>query len=218
MPLSYDRTGFPVLELPDLGLAVQLLPVAKVQFERFLAEPVIEPTESQEPARFGDAWYERILEVWPRMRPIDATADNFEMAFLAGILPAEVDRFARWLGDDFDLPDIQTWRDFDEAVRDEPLDPGDLAALCSDENLSRPARAMIEAVARVRNPETWSQLMLLEGGLLEWIKQGPQSFGGFGRPRPEIQRLILNPQRDAPVRPIRHGRHRNFGFRLVRSI
>lgn len=218
MPLSYDRTGFPVLGLPALGRAVQLLPVAKVQFERFLAEPVFEPGESPEAGRYGDLWYEKILEVSPRLRPPDARAADYESLFLAGILPAETEKFARWLGDGFALPDVTTWRAIDDALREEPLHPDDVATLRSDSSLSRQARAMIDAIIRVRNPQTWGQLMLLEGGLLEWVRQGPQSFGGLGRPRPEFQKLILNPQRDAPVRPVREGRYRYFGFRLVRPV
>ncbi len=213
MPLSYDRTGFPVLALPALGLAVHLLPVAKAQFERFLAEPVFEP----ETGRYGDLWYEKILDVSPRIRPRDVRAADFESLFLAGILPAEIDRFVQWLGEGFELPDVKSWREIDGAIRDQPLHPDDVAMLRSDLSLNRQARALIEAIIRVRNPETWGQLMLLEGGLLEWVRQGPQAFGGLGRPRAEFQKLILNPQRDAPVRPVREGRYRYFGFRLVRS-
>jgi hypothetical protein len=216
MPLSYDRTGFPVLGLSGLGFSVQLLPVAKSQFERFLSEPVFEPGDSPEMGRYGDLWYEKILEVLPRVRPPDARAADLESLFLAGILPTEIDKFARWLGDGFELPDVKTWREIDEALRDEPLHPNDVAMLRSDSGLNHQARAIVDAIVRIRSPETWGQLMLLEGGLLEWVRQGLQTFGGLGRPRSEFQKLILNPQRDAPVRPVREGRFRYFGFRLVR--
>lgn len=218
MPLSYDRTGFPVLGLPGLAFAVQLLPVAKAQFERFLAEPVFEPGDSPEMGRYGDLWYEKILEVSPRVRPREARVADLESLFLAGILPAEVDKFARWLGDGFELPDVKTWREIDDALRDEPLHPNDMEMLRSDPSLNRLARDLVEAIVRIRKPETWGQLMLLEGGLLEWVRLGLQTFGGLGRPRSEFQKLILNPQRDAPVRPVREGRYRYFGFRLARRV
>jgi len=87
-----------------------------------------------------------------------------------------------------------------------------------DLGLHRQARAAIDAIIRLRDPATWGQLMMLEGGLLEWVRTGPQSFGGLGRPRPEFQKMIMNPQRDAPVRPVREGRYKYFGFRFVRPM
>jgi hypothetical protein len=207
-----------VLGVAGLDFAVHLLPVAKAQFERFLSEPVFEPGDSPETGRYGDIWYEKVLQVSPRTRPQDARAADLESLFLAGILPAEIGKFAQWLGDGFDLADMKTWRAIDEALCDEPLHPNDVATLRSDPSLNRQARAILDAILRIRNLETWGQLMLLDGGLLEWVRQGPQAFGGLGRPRAEFQKLILNPQRDAPVRPVREGRYRYFGFRLVRPV
>src|SRR5437773_9846541 len=81
MQWSCDRTGFPVLELPDLGIAAHLFPVAKVQFERFLAEPVMELAKSPEPARYGDVWYEQLLEVSPRVSIEEQPFCDFEGLF-----------------------------------------------------------------------------------------------------------------------------------------
>ena len=39
MQFSYDRIGFPLIVVPDVGIEMHLLPVTKVQFERFIAEP-----------------------------------------------------------------------------------------------------------------------------------------------------------------------------------
>ena len=83
-----DRTGFPVLELPAVRLAVHLLPVAKPQFERFLSDP----------GPYGDAWYEEILAVSPRIALTDPEPDPFESFFLSGIQPTEIAPFAKWLG------------------------------------------------------------------------------------------------------------------------
>src|SRR5205807_608912 len=108
MQWSLDRTGFPVLELPELRLAVHLLPVSKLQFERFLAEPVMEA------GLFGDSWYEAVVAVSPRLALREAQPTNYEAQFLGGILPAEAERFARWLGSGYDLPRVETWRQADE--------------------------------------------------------------------------------------------------------
>jgi hypothetical protein len=218
MPWSCDRTGFPVLELPALKLGVHLLPVAKAQFERFLAAPVRQPLGSPQAGLYGDVWYEKLLEVSPRVTPHAARITDVEAMFMAGVLPAEINRFAGWLGDGFDLPTTETWREVDAAIRDEPLSADEVAALRSDSALHRQARAAIDAIVRLRDPATWGQLMMLEGGLLEWVRTGPQTLGGLGRPQSDFQKMILNPQRDAPVRPVREGRYKYFGFRLVRPM
>ena len=218
MQWSSDRAGFPLLELPDLGVACHLFPVAKIQFERFLAEPVLEPAEAPQVARFGDAWYSEVLSVSPRVAVSQADPQHYESLFLGGILPGEVQRFAEWLGIGYDLPRTDTWRRIDQRLGAEALSEEQAEFLRTDERLSRPARAMIDWLLNSLQPDSWGRLGLFEGGLLEWVKTGPQAFGGLGRPRPEFQRMLLNPQRDRPVFPIRIGRFRYFGFRLVKPL
>lgn len=209
MQWSFDRTGFPVLELPDLRLAVHLLPVVKQQFERFLAEP----------GPFGDSWYEELLALSPRIPLAAPDPELFESLFLGGIHPNEIPPFARWLGQGFDLPTADAWRTVDRALATEPVADADASALRSDGNLSPAARHVLGWLIDHRKPQTWSELLLMRGGLLEWVKAGPTTFGAFGVPRPEFQALIVNPQRDPPVRPIDAAkRYRYFGFRLVRSM
>src|SRR5712692_8216258 len=101
MRLCCDRTGFPLLEWAETGLAMSLLPVTKVQFECFLAEP----------NEFGDKWYEEVLAVSPRVPWRQFDTGNRERLFLTGIQPNEALAFARWLGEDFDLPTEAEWRD-----------------------------------------------------------------------------------------------------------
>jgi hypothetical protein len=218
MQWSSDRTGFPVIELPELELAVHLFPVAKAQFERFLAEPSIEPAQPPQVARFGDSWYSEVLAVSPRVAVRSASLRLYESLFLGGILPDEVLRFAEWLGIGYDLPRAETWRRIDQTLFDAPLSQDDAEALKTDERLSRPARQLIKWWLDVREPRTWGQFGLLDGGMLEWVRISPQVFGGLGRPRAEFQKMLLNPQRDNPVRPIRMGRFRYFGFRLVKPL
>jgi hypothetical protein len=212
MQWSPDRTGYPVLELPELGLAAHLLPVSKRQFERFLAEPVLDG------GLFGDSWYESVLAVSPRVTLRDAQPENYEAQFLDAILPAETERFACWLGSGYDLPRVETWRQVDELLRRQSLDEIEVAALRSDERLCPSARELLDCWIGMRNPQTWAELGLFEGGLLEWVRISPRRFGGLGRPRQEFQRILINPQRDDPVKPIRAERLRSFGFRLVRPL
>jgi hypothetical protein len=218
MRWSSDRTGFPALELPEIDVAVGLFPIAKIQFERFLSEPVIEKAEPPQVARFGDRWYSEVLAVSPRMAVREADRQQYELLFMGGVLPSEVGRFAEWLGIGYDLPHTETWRRIDQVLFDRPFSQDDAAALRSDERLSHSARHLINWWLDVRQPETWGQMALLEGGLLEWVVTGSRAYGGLGRPRQEFQKMLLNPQRDNPVRPIRMGRFRYFGFRLVKPL
>lgn len=207
MRWSCDRTGFPVLELPEAKAAVHLWPVCKAQFERYLAEP----------AGPGDAWYEEVLAVSPRVSLRNADLESYESALLSGVQPAETQKFALWLGNGYNLPTVETWRVVDRALQSAPLDAVDAAALRESADLSRPAKQLLELVLKLA-PQTWSALSLMRGGVLEWVISGPKAFGGLGAPRPHFHSMIMNPQRDRPVQPLREGRHRYFGFRLVRPL
>lgn len=211
MQWSADRSGFPVIELPEIGLAAHLLPVSKRQIERFMAEP-------RTTAVYGDEWYESVLAVLPRVALCDASMDQYEALFLGGVLPEEAEPFARWLGTGYDLPRADSWRKLDEALNDEPLTVADAEALRNDERFARSARELLGWWLDHRQPQTWGELALLRGGLLEWVKDGVKDRGGLGRPRKEFRNILINPQRDAPARPIQNRRLAYFGFRLVRPL
>jgi hypothetical protein len=205
---SCDRTGFPVLELPQLGWAVHLLPVTKVQWERFLAEP----------GGFGDAWYEEVLQVSPRLSLSKANASNYEQLFMGGILPQEAESFGRWLGKDFQLPTSEVWRSIDQSLAEETITDEEADALCHAPVLHRNAQKLLDFLIRIHKPRSWADLALMRAGLLEWVRGGPKTFGGLGMPRYEFHPLLMNPQQHPPVKPLRVERLRYFGCRLVRPL
>lgn len=207
MHWSCERTGFPVLELPQVQVAVHLWPVCKAQFERYLAE-------ANGP---GDAWYEQLLVVSPRLALRHADPHTYEALLLAGVQPAEAQKFAQWLGAGYNLPAVDVWRSVDRFLLAQPFTAADAAALSADVNLHRSAKLLLNVLLQ-HAPQTWGQLALLRGGLLEWVSSGPKTFGGLGVPRPQFYSLIMNPQRDRPVTPLRDGRYKYFGFRLVRPL
>src|SRR5262245_28095289 len=151
MQWSSDRTGFPVLELPGQRLAVHLLPVVKQQFERFLADP----------GPFGDAWYEELLTVSPRIPLGETSPDLYEMLFLSGIQPGEIPPFAKWLGQGFEIPTADVWRGIDRALAAEPVQEVDAQSLRNDPNLAPAARRILGWVIDHRKPQTWDELLLL---------------------------------------------------------
>jgi hypothetical protein len=209
MRWSCDRTGYPLLELPELGLACGLWPVARVQAERWLAEP-------NGP---GDAWYEELLAVHERASWRQPDLTDYEGLFLTAVRPDEALAFAGWLGEGFDLPGLDTWRLLAQLLLAAPLTPEAFNGIAGDNRLHAAARGTLLALWHHARPTTWGELALLRGGLLEWVRGGPaQPFGGLGEPRPRFHRIIFNPQRDAPTRPPGGARSRCFGARLVRPL
>jgi hypothetical protein len=205
---SCDRTGFPVLELPQLGWAMHLLPIAKMQWERWLAEP----------DSLGDAWYDEVLQVSSRLGLPKANASNYEQLFMGGVLPEEAESFARWLGEDFQLPTSDIWRRIDKCLGEEAIEPEEMDALCNAPVLLRSAQKLLDFLIRIHKPRFWADLALMRGGLLEWVRGGPKTFGGLGAPRHEFHPLLMNPQQHPPVKPLKMERLRYFGCRLVRPL
>ena len=204
-----DRTGYPVLALREIGLAVHLLPVAKRQFECFLAEP----------GSYGDGWYESLLEVSPRLAVSAATPAAYEMLFASGLFPHEAQEFARWLGDGFELPRAEDWREIYQALDQERIEQANVDALLNDAGMRVAARTTLDWIVRNLRPQTWAEFALMRGGLLEWVRVEHGSFGAFGMPRNEFQVVIVNPGHDAPVRPVYESRRYGyFGFRLKRAL
>ncbi len=162
MQLSYDRTGFPLIAVPDLALAVQLLPVTKTQLERFIAEP----------NAFGDAWYEEILALNLRVSPRGFTAEQRERLFVTGLLPEEVLAFARWLGEGFDLPTVAEWRAIHKTIAAEPAPFRRLIEVLTQKG-SMLVRDLVQQVySQVRTVHLPSLLdiSLMQGGVVEWVR------------------------------------------------
>jgi hypothetical protein len=85
-------------------------------------------------------------------------------------------------------------------------------------SLHRCAQAIMRGLVRQLRPQVWSELALLRGGVVEWVREGC-GFGGLGAPRPGFYPNTWNPQRDGPVRPLSaEARLPYFGFRLVRRL
>lgn len=203
MQLYFDRMGFPFVRLDRLSLSVSLLPVTKVQFERFIAQP----------NSFGDAWYEEILQINPRLSWRRPDAGRREGLFITGVLQSEAIAYASWAGTGFDLPSLKEWRLIFQSMTRARLAKNSLRGL-EGEKVHPAARAIVELIVRQAQPRTWSELTLMEGGVIEWLRDGPV-FGGFGKPRPQFLPNVFNPLYDDPRVPLHDDRSPYFGFRLV---
>jgi len=203
MLLSCDRTGFPLITVPDLGVEMQLLPLTKLQVADWLATST----------PFGDAWYDTVLAINPDIPCSQCSAANRERLFLTGLLPAEVLVVAQWLGDGFDVPTVELWRALYDRLAMEVAPSWDSVVQLG----IGPARHVLAALAQHLQPTTLVELALLHGGLIEWVRHG-QSWVGLGAPRPQFYPNVFDPRVDV-VRPLRAGeRLAPFGMRLVRRI
>ena len=200
-----DRTGFPVVALPSLGFDVQLLPVTKVQFEMFMAEP----------NEFNDSWYSGVLDVNPRVSHLCATDENREQLFLTGILPAEADTFAKWLGSGWCLPTMDLWRRIRALLEVTICRP--CIERMQTETLAPAAAGILRCLIAMVAPRNMAQFSMMASGVLEWVRDG-ESYGGLGSPRLSFAKLFCDPSYGDPVRSLRPGmRLHSFGFRLVRA-
>jgi formylglycine-generating enzyme required for sulfatase activity len=204
MQLQFDQIGFPFVRIEGLGLSVTLLPTTKVQFERFIAEP----------NSFGDAWYEEILGINPRLSWRRPDSGPRERLFLTGVLPSEALAYASWAGIGLDLPSVEEWRAVFRYMTRTRLAGSSVQGLDS-ERVHPAARAIVELIMAEVQPKTWGELALMRGGLIEWVRED-EGFKGFGTPRPQFLPSVFNPERDEPLFPLQNERSRYFGFRLVR--
>lgn len=206
MQFSLDPTGFPLVRIPGADFEVQLLPVAKVQFERFLAEP----------NSYGDIWYEQVLAVHGRASYRSFSDEDRERIFLGGIWPQEAVAFARWLGPEYDLPTVAQWRQACQYLSREPAASFTVPAPAASARAG-PPEVLTRRLWEQLQPGRLLELSLMIGGLVEWVRHG-KAFCGLGAPRSEFYPSLYNPLADE-VHPLRlDQRLKYFGFRLVRRL
>lgn len=202
---SVDPSGYPLVFVEPLDAFVQLFPVAKPQFEKFLA--------SGWQGWLDDEWYEEILTLNPRAsyRTPDERAP--ERLFMTAVMPEEALAFARWMGRDYALLTAAEWRACYEwfGGRPAPPAPPELPG-----RLSRDARAIWDAAEGLwlepRRQSSLRELSLMTGGVLEWVVEQPGRYCGLGEPAgSKFQRKAGD-----PVRPVGRSRLRNLGFRLCK--
>ena len=211
MQLFCDQTGFLWLKLPELNIDVSLLPVTKPQFERFLAEPY-----TIKPEKFSNAWYQKVLDLNPRISWRQFSLHEREKIFLTGIQPDEALAYLRWLGNGFDLPTVGEWQEIDRLLAKQKI-PANIAELLNTVGASQVARRILIQLFKQLKPDTWGKLALLREGVLEWVRKSNnlQKFVGLGKPRWEFYKTLYDPQQKF-VEPLHHEGLRYFGFRPIR--
>jgi hypothetical protein len=201
MLLSLDKTNFPLLAVEAVGIEINLLPITKVQFAQFV----------EETGGANEQQYQEMVALNPAVSPNQFAIDERERLFVSGILPKEALAFARWLGQDFDLPTVKEWRAIYTALRRTSVPIRDELTTGMPEG---PAKSILEKLDTL-NPNSMLDVSLMRHGLVEWVKKG-KSYAGLGVPRPEFQGNLWDPMINE-IKPITlTDRVPYFGFRLVR--
>jgi hypothetical protein len=199
--ITTDRTNFPLVVVEDAAVEVHLLPITKVQFNGFVSAPAVMTKER----------YQEMLAANPSTTPEEFTGKNREQLFITGIRPEEAIAFARWLGEDFDLPTVKEWRNIMAALRREP--PPRRNSLL--DVVEGPARAILEKLEAQLHIRSMLDYSLMRGGLVEWVRHD-EALVGLGVPRPEFHPNLWEPLVDE-IKPIDiDERVPYFGCRLVR--
>jgi len=217
--LTVDKTGFPIIRLPELQFGICWLPITKMQFEHFLVDT----------GAFDNAWYQDKLQQYnPRSSAGNLSVANYWQAFMTGILPGEAQRYAEWMGDGADLPTAQEWKSALTTLAGWSASASFCAAVLALPDLNERARLLIQKIDQVLQQEA-SQLsdgpflcdqMVMRLGVFEILYENAQrlSYCCWGQPNRRFSGGVNNPLRDpAPNRfTDRNGiRMRTVGFRLI---
>jgi hypothetical protein len=196
-----DRSGYPLIFVEPLQSYVHLFPVAKAQFERFIA------AETQ--SGWGDEKYAEVLKLNPRASYRAADQTKYERLFVTAVRPDEVKSFSSWLGDGYELPDTQQWLTCYDWLEQQPLTsppPG----------LAEDALAIWQIVFARQSMRTFLDLSLMCDGVKEWVKVKGQTerHGGLGCPTRRFHTLSRDPRKLVTVTTT-EDRLQAYGFRLL---
>lgn len=205
MYLYFDRTGYPMVPLRNMGYLMHLFPVTKQQFAQCDA--------------LADS-FEEASQAISRAAPHAIDARLLESALMTGVLPSEVEQFSKWLSEGqehpFEVPTTHQWPDMFNQLMSEMVDELTLIDQCENDEV----RAFVQRVLNARSPISYMDLSLKCDGVVEWVLKGTH-WRGRGQPRYEFSRAAFgNPDRKeiTPVEGYRTRRSFFFGFRLIQPI
>ena len=202
----------------EIEAYLHYLPVTKIQFELFLCETV--------DTDFDADWYQRVCQLNPRVTPSGVRSGNYWNSFLTGILPDEARRFARWCGEEYAIPRLETWFTAYKALKRREPETYDWTRQLPDSTdrcrvlLSELEKASTAAIRDVGYERTLADQMLLRLGVLEWVEEPQEQirWGGMGELLPAFHGLLFTPDHGQPARPSHADTDRldHYGFRLLR--
>lgn len=210
--VTTDITGFPLVHLLDLGLAVHLWPIAHTQFTAcledrqdlltsYVAACAVQPPSASNPRPSG-----------------------LENRIMTGVVPEDLIAFAEWMNDRrrpenedgrYAIPNVEQWRAVHEYLQYERFDPHQeaISGVCSNPIV----QDFFQLVLRERQLHTLLDLSLMREGVIEWVRD-ENRWTGLGQPTWDFFPNTFEPMRETidPIDSTR--RQRTFGFRLIRDL
>lgn len=211
--------GFPLIKLPKLKLAIQILPVTKVQFEYFLCD--------QPDASFNETTYNELIQLNPRVSPLKIVAENYWNVFITGLQPEEISKYAMWLGDGFKLPTKEQWHQVYTTLS-VPADEDLVNQVTKLPGIPERSKIILQKLDEVsqqlsagRSRQLADQLFL-RNGVMEWVTQpDPKNqWGGMGAPLPRFHNGQSRIDQNVPeiLLSATNYRLKYYGFRLVKRL
>lgn len=198
-----DETGYPMVFVPHIDSYLQLFPIAKPQFESFLAHCTTLVN--------GDTWYRDLLKISPRLSPRTPDEGPYERLIATGLLFSEVEQVAQWYGPAYSILSVQQWRMSRKWLANQPMS---VPSALLENQMARPALLLWESLFRVRSPTNLLDLSLMTQGVIEWVTDGEHHAVGMGDPRQSFYPgFHTNPF--MPTSGLR--RSKLWGSRLIRS-
>lgn len=210
MEIIYDRTNFPLLKIDPLNKFIHVLPVTKIQFERFLSDPDASP-DSQE-------YILSITKLNPRISTSNFNADEAWKIFATALLPDEIARFTNWLGPTYRLPTRQEWITTKEWLEN-------INANIFHEEISRPngmnifAKNIIHKIYEVFSVKSMLDVCMLLNTIMEWTKESidPKQLALIGIPDHRLFSSLDHTDYLSPMPPINYSKRIAYaGFRLLK--
>lgn len=216
---EFDAMGFPYVFSEKSGLYFAALPLTKIQLERRL---VVAPMGDD-----PNAWYERLLGGNPRVSWRAFRSDEVERLVATGLEPEEAVKLVKGLGSagarEGRTPNDREWRDacaeFTQTLPQALIDALDAEPPFA---MGHIARTILRRIHEARRPHSLAALMLMRGGVLEWVREASsrysrRGFGGYGTPRMGFYPNNISPALDLPTHPSSDDALRFYGVRVVFS-
>ena len=211
-----DPTGFPMVWVDAIDAYMHWIPATKIQFEYFLCAA---------PDSYFDAtWYDQVLHLNPRVTPKSIRGNNYWKAFLSGIKPSEVQRFARWCGEGYTIPSLQDWFTAYQSLKSLPPEESAIDNMGDLRERVRSLLTQLDSASQValRNvgyERTLADQMLMRMGVMEWVESNSQHYqwGGMGETYPKFHGSLFTPdhgQASIPNKP-EDDILFYYGFRLI---
>ncbi|MBC8254988.1 MAG: hypothetical protein H8E35_13325 [Ardenticatenia bacterium] len=200
-----DRAGYPMVRVEPINAFVHLFPLAKPQFEQFLADARL--------PGHGDAWYADLLSLNPRLSPMSDSLTDYERLFVTGLLPEDAQAYVNWHGGGLRPFTIREWR---RAFR--WMYQQDVSALPHEleVTLTPTAHRLWDGLRSELQPRTLLDLSLMRGGVVEWVNDAGRRWVGLGKPRNSFFQNLHHPLLDEFVPTSEAWRSRIWGLRLMR--